>query len=110
MKRLFVVLTITVALRAQSAAPITEAPKPPDAAIAAYFKADAALAASKANHEAMMDNIRKALSESITNQARALVTAQAALVALDAACAAGHQLDLTALQNGGDVKCIERKK
>ena len=105
MKQLILILTLTVAMRAQSAPePIkVDAPKPPDAAIAAYFKADAALGAARGQHEAMMDDIKKQVAESMARNIQLTVNALVAQSQLQQACGE-YQLDMKALQSG-EVKC-----
>jgi hypothetical protein len=82
-------------------------PKPSDATIVAYFKADAALAAAKSEHDALMDNIKKALADSIAKQTNAAIQFVIANSQLRNSCPAEQQIDDQALKSG-DVKCVKK--
>jgi hypothetical protein len=85
-----------------------EANKVPDNKIAAYFQASAAEKAAKAKHDELMDNIKKAITESITNQINTVVRALIATSELSEACRTFNmELDQTAIQNG-EVKCTPK--
>ena len=108
MKILLLTLVFTGIAAAQSAPAPIEAPKPPDAVIAAYFKADAALGAARGQHEAMMEDVKKKIAESVARQIQLTVNALVAQSQLQQSCGA-YQLDQQALQ-AGEVKCVEKPK
>lgn len=87
---------------------LTEVPKPPDAVIAAWYKATAAEAAGKASYAVLMDQIKKAVDEWAQKQIQLTVNALVAQSQLQASCGE-LQLDQAALQSG-DVKCVEKPK
>jgi len=88
------------------APPPKEAPKPPDAVIAAWYKATAAEAAGKTAYAALMDQIKKAVDEWYQRQLQLTVNALVAQSQLQASCG-DLQLDQQALQ-ANEVKCVPK--
>lgn len=82
------------------------APKPPDAVIAAWYKATSAEAAGKAAYAVLMDQIKKAVDEWSNKQIQLTVNALVAQSQLQASCG-DLQLDQQALQ-AGEVKCVPK--
>src|SRR4051812_10419120 len=82
---------------------LAEETKPSDAAVAAYFKADANLAAVTANQDKLLENIKSALAQSVEARLKAAMAVTAAFSELQAQC--GGAVDTEALQKTGDVKC-----
>ena len=107
MKRFLCIPILFAALFGQSVPeqPKTEALKPTDAQIAAYFKADGELSAERAKHEALMVKQKAEIADSIARQVNATIQAVITQLQLQAACGAGNELDQKALQNR-EVKCI----
>ena len=83
-------------------------PKPPDAVIAAYFKADAAVTAARAAHDKLMEDIKKAVADSVAKQVNTMIQAVVASSQLNASCGE-LQIDQQLLQSG-EVKCVEKPK
>lgn len=102
-----VLLLLPGILFAQAVEPKT-APKPPDALVAAYFRADSAAAAAKSQHDAMMESYRKAITDSVDRQIQTTMNALVALSALEQGCGE-LTLDRQALQKTGEAKCIPKE-
>ena len=89
-----------------------ESPKPPqnppDSVVAAYFKADGAVTAAHAEHELLMENVKKAVTESIVKQVNTTIQALIARSQLEQSCGE-LQLDLEALKVR-EIKCIQKPK
>lgn len=80
--------------------------EPSDAAIAAYYKAQNALSAARSDHAALMENIRRAVDESVGRQINAVGAVNAAMAELQKQCSGN--IDDAALKEGV-VKCLSRE-
>lgn len=89
-----------------------ESPKspqsPPDSVVAAYFKAEGAVTAARSEHESLMENIKKAVADSIIKQVNATIQVLISRSQLEQSCGE-LQLDLEALK-AREIKCIEKLK
>jgi hypothetical protein len=75
-----------------------------------YFQAESAEKSAKSKHDELMENIKKAVAESVTNQIQATVKVLIANSKLQQECAElNSELDQKALQ-AGEVKCVEKPK
>ena len=107
-------MRIPILLLTAIAAIAQDAPKPaaksPDSLAAAYYKADGAIAVARSNHEALLNNIKTALAESIAKQVQATLAGNIAIAELKAGyCPKGKELDMQALQQG-DLACVDSPK
>ena len=82
--------------------------KPPDAVVAAYFKADSAVQAARAQHDALMEQVKRDVADSVARQVNAMSQLVVAWSQLNAACGE-LQLDQQAIKQG-EVKCMDKPK
>lgn len=111
MKTFILFLIVAVSMLAQSAPePVkVEVPKPPDAAVAAFFKADGAVSVARAQHDAMMERHKKEVADSLARQIQLGINLVIAQSQLGQSCGE-YQLDIKTIQEGGEARCIEKPK
>ncbi len=104
----FLLIFVSALGMAQSAPAPLPAPQPSDSAIAAYWKADGAESALKAEYDAILENFKRQLNELIGKQINARVQALIAGNQLVQACGE-YVIDAQALAQR-EVKCVEKPK